>query len=167
MKNNQNILVINTGGTFNKQYDEISGELMIKKNNDFLQEIMKKAKVKDVEIKGLLYKDSLEMTDEDRKLLLKLIQQTKNKKIVIVHGTDTMDKTAEFLAKNVSDKQIVLTGAMVPYSIKKVEAVANLMMGYGYLISNETKGVFISMHGLVKQYTKIKKNKKLGIFECQ
>ena len=106
------------------------------------------------------------MTNEDRKLLLDFINQTKYKKILIIHGTDTMDQTALFLDQNIKDKQIIFTGAMVPYSINKVEAVSNMMMGYGYLLSNKKNGVFISMHGLVEKYKKIKKNRELGLFEC-
>ena len=166
MKNNKNILCINTGGTFNKQYNELNGSLVIKKNNDFIKRILSKSKINNIEVKGIIYKDSLDMTNEDRKLLLDFINQTKYKKILIIHGTDTMDQTALFLDQNIKDKQIVLTGAMVPYSINKVEAVSNMMMGYGYLLSNKKNGVFISMHGLVEKYKKIKKNRELGLFEC-
>ena len=166
MKNNKNILCINTGGTFNKQYNELNGSLVIKKNNDLVKEILKKSKIDNIEVKGIIYKDSLDMTNEDRKLLVEFINQSKYKKILIIHGTDTMDQTALFLDQNLKDKQIILTGAMVPYSINKVEAVANMMMGYGYLLSHKKSGVFISMHGMVEKYKKIKKNRELGLFEC-
>jgi L-asparaginase len=166
MKNNKNILVINTGGTFNKQYNELDGSLIIKKNSDLVKEILNKSKIDTKEIKGIIYKDSLDITDKDRQLLVKFINQSKYKKILIIHGTDTMDKTALFLDKNIKDKQIVLTGAMVPYSISKTEAVSNLMMGYGYLLANNKNNVYISMHGMVEKYEKIKKNRELGMFEC-
>ncbi|MCD4757581.1 MAG: asparaginase domain-containing protein [Arcobacteraceae bacterium] len=167
MKNNKNILVINTGGTFNKQYNPLDGSLMIKKNNDLVKELLNKAQINTIEIKGILYKDSLDITNEDRELLAKLINQTKYKKIIIIHGTDTMDKTALYLDENIKNKQIVLTGAMVPYSISKIEAISNFMIGYGYLLSKEKNGVMIAMHGMVKKYKKIKKNRELGVFECQ
>lgn len=166
MKNNKNILVINTGGTFNKQYNELNGNLIIKKNNNVVKKILSKSKIENIEIKGIIYKDSLDITNEDRKLLVKYINQSKYEKVMIIHGTDTMDQTALYIDKHIKDKQIVLTGAMVPYSINKIEAVANMMMGYGYLLSNEKNGVMISMHGMVKKYKKIKKNRELGVFEC-
>jgi len=86
--------------------------------------------------------------------------------ILLIHGTDTMDKSAEFLAKKIKNKTIVLTGAMQPYSIDPVEATANFMLGFGYLQTACENGVYIAMHGNVKEYTKIKKNKEKGIFEC-
>jgi L-asparaginase len=167
MKNNKNILVINTGGTFNKEYNELNGNLIIKKNNDFIKDIFNKSKVDKIEVKGIIYKDSLDITIEDRKLLVKFINQCKYEKILIIHGTDTMDQTALFLEQNLKNKQIILTGAMVPYSINKIEAVSNLMMGYGYLLSNKKSGVFIAMHCKVEKHKKIKKNRELGVFECQ
>lgn len=167
MKNNKSILVINTGGTFNKQYNPLNGSLIIKKNNDLVKELLEKSHIHTVEIKGLIYKDSLDITNEDRELLVKFINQSKYKKIIIIHGTDTMDQTALYLDENIKDKQIILIGAMIPYSISKIEAVSNFMMGYGYLLSNKKNGVKISMHGMVKSYKKIKKNKELGVFECR
>ena len=166
MKNNKNILLINTGGTFNKQYNELNGSLIIKKNNDVIKDILNKSKIDNIEVKGIIYKDSLDITNEDRRLLVKFINQCKYKKILIIHGTDTMDQTALFLDQNIQNKQIVITGAMVPYKINKVEAVSNMMMGYGYLLSNEKNGVVISMHGMVEKYKKITKNRELGVFEC-
>ncbi len=167
MKNNNNILIINTGGTFNKLYNELNGSLVIKKNNDLIKDIIEKSKINNLEVQGILYKDSLDITFEDRKLLVKFINQCKYKKIIIIHGTDTIDQTALFLEENIKEKEIILTGAMVPYSINKVEAVSNLMMGYGYLLSNHKNGIWISMHGMVKKNENIKKNRELGVFECQ
>lgn len=78
-----------------------------------------------------------------------------------------MDKTAIFLAKNITDKTIVLTGAMHPFSIEPVEATANFMTGYGYLLACNQNGIYIAMHGMVKNHLEIKKNRQKGIFECQ
>jgi len=167
MNNNKNIFIINTGGTFNKQYNELNGHLIIKKNNDLVENILKQSKITDVNVEGLIYKDSLEITNDDRKILVNFINKSKFKKILIIHGTDTMDKTALFLDENIKDKQIVITGAMKPFSIHSVEAVSNFMMGYGYLLSNEKNGVVIAMHGMVENYNKIKKNRELGVFERQ
>ena len=82
----------------------------------------------------------------------------------MVHGTDTMDVTAEYLAEGELDKCIVLTGAMIPYSIDPVEATANLASAYGYLQALEKDGVYIAMNGALDTYSKVKKNRKKGCF---
>jgi len=159
------INIINTGGTFNKDYDEINGKLIVNKTNKYIKQIINKSKIHNINIKGMIYKDSLDITNDDRQKLLNYIQKTKIKKIIIVHGTDTIDKTALFLAKYIKNKTIILTGAMKPFSIDPVEATSNLMSAYGFLQNDTKNDVYICMHGIIKKYTKIKKNKKLGIFE--
>jgi L-asparaginase len=162
------ILIINTGGTFNKIYNEIKGKLIVPKNNIAIENILKLSKISNYHIKGMIYKDSLEITSEDRDKLVSYIQQSKYKKIIIVHGTDTIDQTAKYIAKRVLDKKIVLTAAMKPFSIDPIEATSNFMLAYGFLSSLEVKNnIYISMHGNIKKYTKIKKNYKKGIFECR
>lgn len=160
------VLILNTGGTFNKVYEQISGRLIVPKNNKAVESILEKAKIKDVTLKGIIYKDSLDITKMDREILRKYINKCGYKKILIIHGTDTMDKTASYLFKNIKNKQILLTGAMEPYSIDPVEAVSNMMSGYGFLKNCKKEGIYISMHGFVKKYNKITKNRKLGVFEC-
>lgn len=160
------IFILNTGGTFNKIYDPVNGKLIVEENNNFLNEIIQKGKISHYLLEGILYKDSLDFTQKDREILKQAIEKSGLSKILIIHGTDTIDQSAEFIAQHIQDKQIVFTGAMIPYSIQSVEAVANLMMGYGYLLASQQNGVFISMHGAVKPYNLIKKNKELGIFEC-
>ncbi|MEA3354550.1 MAG: asparaginase domain-containing protein [Campylobacterota bacterium] len=160
------ILILNTGGTFNKIYDEITGELIVPRHNNSLKKIIVKSKLSNIAIDGLIYKDSLNITKRDRQILLEYINKSKIDNIIIVHGTDTMDKTAQYLSGSIINKQIILTGAMKPYSIEKTEAVSNLMAAYGYIQSNKKNGVYISMHGLIKKHNKIKKNKTLGVFEC-
>jgi len=167
VENNKKILVINTGGTFNKRYNEIDGSLIIDKNNNFIEDIFKSSKITQFTIKGLIYKDSLEFSNKHRQKLLDFIKNSDFKKILIVHGTDTVDTTAKYLSDNLKDKQIVLTGAMIPFSIDKLEAVSNFMCGYGFLLGNDQSDVFIAMHGMVLSYEKIKKNKSLGVFECR
>jgi len=128
---------------------------------------MKESKITKLPLYGILYKDSLEITQQDREKLLALIENLEYNKILLIHGTDTMNKSAEFLAKNIKNKTIVITGAMKPYSIDAVEATANFMLGLGFLQSCDEKKVYIAMHGIVKEHTKIRKNKEKGIFECQ
>ena len=166
MINNTNILIINTGGTFNKQYNELTGKLDVLKSNKIIKKIFKKAKIKNIKIKGLIYKDSLDITNKDRKKLAKYIIKSDYEKIIIIHGTDTMNKTAKYLNKKIKNKKIILTGALKPFSIKKVEAVANLMSGYGYLLGMQQNMICISMHSLVVEHIQIKKNYTKGIFEC-
>ena len=166
MKNISKILILNTGGTFNKIYDPVKGELIVPKNNSIINEIANKTKI-ELSIEGLIFKDSLQMDENDRLKIFNYLKDCKYKKIIIIHGTDTMNLTAQFLHDKLKDKQIVLTGAMIPYSIDGIEATSNLMTAYGFLLSNKKGGVFISMHGFVKKHNKIKKNKNLGVFECQ
>lgn len=166
MDKNDKMLIINTGGTFNKVYNQINGNLEVPKDNSAIESILKTSKIKDIKIKGLIYKDSLDINDKDRKELCEYILKSKFSKILIVHGTDTIDKTASYLAKNIKDRSIVLTASMQPFSIDQIEAVSNMMMGYGFLQNCKEKDIFISMHGFVKKHNKIKKNKKLGVFEC-
>ena len=137
------ITVINTGGTFNKRYNPLSGEL---------------------DVLNIISKDSLEMSDVDRELIVKTIKNCKNQNIIIVHGTDTMDLTAKYLDEKIKDKTIILTGAMLPISINKIEATLNFSQAIGFLNSNVKNGIYISMHGSVKNYKNLIKNRELGKF---
>ncbi len=161
----KDILIINTGGTFNKRYNSLKGELEVPTDSIALENILKYFYNLSYEIKNIIHKDSLDIIDSDRKVLAELIRSASQKKILIVHGTDTKDKTAEFLVNLITDKCIVLTGAMVPFSIDSVEANANFSMALGYLLNEPKNGVYIAMHGLVKEYDKVFKNRKIGVFQ--
>lgn len=167
MTNKKKILILNTGGTFNKVYNPLAATLDVAQNNKIIKNIIELSKIKNIKIEGILFKDSLEITTKNRETLAKYIKNSEFKKIIIVHGTDTIDQTAKYLDQYIKDKTIILTAAMKPYSIEKVEATANLMIAYGNILQKTKKGIFISMHGMVKKYNKIKKNRTLGIFECQ
>jgi L-asparaginase len=158
------IVVINTGGTFNKTYNPLTGELDIDREGKALKKI-EESWLKKLEIINIIGKDSLEMTKEDREIILKTVKKIQGKRVIIVHGTDTMDKTANYLAKKNLKKKIILTGAMVPYSINSVEATANFSSAYGYLLSCKKKGIYISMNGTVENYKRVIKNKEKGYFE--
>ncbi len=160
--------IINTGGTFNKRYDPIRGELVVASDNDAVVAALEPVRsALEISIVGLLYKDSLDMDDADRELLSEEVCGSKEKKIVVVHGTDTIDRSAEAIEAAIGNgggKTVVLTGAMVPFSIDPIEAVSNLTFAVssaGFL----KPGVYISMHGLALPYRNIVKNRKLGIFE--
>jgi len=158
------ILVINTGGTFNKHYNPLTGNLDIEKEGKALKEI-EKFWLNTFKIINIIGKDSLDMTKQDRAEILKVIRNSSEKRVIIIHGTDTMDKTANYLAKAKLNKKIVLTGAMVPYSINPVEATANFSSAYGYLLGINKKGVHISMNGRIKNHKRVIKNKEKGYFE--
>lgn len=160
--------IFNTGGTFNKVYDPVTGKLEVPFDNEAIEEIVESFAYR-VEIAGMLYKDSLEMTDEDREQLVNIIDVDDEEVYVIVHGTDTMDLTAKALAEWMDEEEeervIVLTGAMVPYSIDKTEASVNLGMALGYAATQPAPGVYICMSGIIAPYNRIRKNREEGIFE--
>ena len=161
MKNH--ILIINTGGTFNKFYDPLSGELKVDKGSRTLDEIAAKW-LTSFEIINIIGKDSLEMSNHDRLELLATISQTDRKKIIVIHGTDTMHITAEYLADADLEKQIILTGAMVPYYIDPVEASSNFASAYGYLNSLKESGIYIAMNGVIAPHSSIFKDRNKGCF---
>jgi len=158
------ILIISTGGTFNKVYNPISGNLDIDINSNALKEIAKYW-LTEFEIINIIGKDSLDMTNIDREEILQTIQNSKYQKIVIVHGTDTIDKTAQYLDNAKIDKSIVLTGAMVPFSINPIEATANLASAFGYIKGIKQNGIFIAMNGVMGNFKKVIKNRTKGYFE--
>jgi len=157
-------LIIDTGGTFNKIYNPLNGQLEIDKTNQALLSISK-AWMIDFTIVNIIGKDSLDMTHEDRVVIAKTIKNSKFTNIIIIHGTDTMDKTADFLKKEGFDKKIILTGAMIPYSINPIEATANFTSAYGYLNSIKRSDIYISMNGVIELSENIIKNREKGKFE--
>jgi len=157
------IFIISTGGTFNKIYNLHNGELVIDKESEAVEEIASKWLCK-FEIINIIGKDSLQINNQDRLLLLASIDQSKYDDIIVIHGTDTMDITAEYLSNGDLDKRIVLTGAMVPYFIDTVEATANLASAFGYLQTLNKNGVYIVMNGIFGSYDQIKKDRKNAKF---
>jgi len=164
-----NITILNTGGTFNKIYDPIIGKLIVPKHNKSIKIILNNfiKSNKKPKIKGLIFKDSLEFTTKDRDKIIKRISKSKSNKIIIIHGTDTIDLTAKHIQKRINNKIIILTGAMQPFSIEPIEATANLCSAYGYIQSCNKNGIYISMNGQIQPYNKIKKDRIAGVFKCQ
>ncbi len=158
------ITVINTGGTFNKIYNPINGELEVSKDNKALDEILSFCYNIDFEVINIISKDSLDMNNQDRELMVKTINASKNSEFIIVHGTDTMDLSAEYISSNIKDKKVIFVGSMLPISINKIEATLNFASAIGFLNSNIENGIYISMHGSVKNYNKLRKNRDLGQF---
>lgn len=157
------MLILNTGGTFNKRYDPIKGELFVPNDNLAIERIIESLVIP-ISVQGVIYKDSLEMDNDDRTVLAQSVILSNENIIIIVHGTDTMDLSAEYLATLSLDKVVVFTGAMIPFSIDSVEATANLSMAIGYAQS-AVCGVHIVMQGILGTYTQVKKNKSAGKFE--
>ena len=158
------ILIINTGGTFNKVYNPLTGNLDIDLKGKALNDIAKHW-LNEFKIINIVGKDSLDINNIDRETLVKTIKESYEESIIIVHGTDTIDKSAKFLDAANLEKEIILTGAMVPYSIDPIEATANFASAYGYLNAINKNGVYIAMNGVIKDYTSVIKNKEKGYFE--
>lgn len=158
------MLILNSGGTFNKRYNPISGELEVPYDNYAIESVLHSVD-EDISLAGVVYKDSLEMDVNDRKMLASIIMESKEDTFIIVHGTDTMHLTAEFLGEIFDDRKIILTGAMNPFEIDKVEASLNLGVALGFSKAVTQNGVYICMSGNIEPWDKIVKNKELGKFE--
>ena len=158
------ITVLNTGGTFNKRYNPIKGLLEVPTDNIALDKIVKSCFNVEFDIKNIVSKDSLDFIQEDRETILKEIQNSTSDKIIIIHGTDTVDLTAKFIEDKVKEKKIVFTGAMVPMSIDEVEATMNFSQAIGFLNAPIENGIYLSMHGSVIEYSKLKKDRSVGQF---
>ena len=156
------ITFITVGGTIDKVYFDAKSDYEVGETNIDL--ILKNARVNfDYEIVSLLKKDSLEMNDKDRNMILNTILNQKNDKIIITHGTDTMVETAKKLA-DIKDKTIVLTGAMEPARFKTSDAVFNLGSAVA-AVQSLPKGVYLSISGRIFNPMNVKKNRDLKLFE--
>lgn len=160
------ILILSTGGTFNKVYNRKTGKLDIDPSFKAFESIQN-AWLSNFHFDSIIHKDSLEFTDSDREILKRYLTQSSYEKIVVVHGTDTIDKSAKVIADANIKKQILFTGAMVPFSINPIEATANLASAVGFLYANTQTGLFISMNGIIGSYKKVVKNREAGYFELQ
>ena len=158
------MLILNSGGTFNKRYNSLNGELEVPYDNMAIEKIMSNVNGA-YNLAGVVYKDSLEMDFNDRKMLANIIYESTDDKFIIVHGTDTMHVTAEFLSEIFEDRKIVLTGAMKPLEVDNIEASFNLGMAIGFMHSEVKNGVYICMSGLIEPWDHIVKNKSIGKFE--
>jgi len=161
---NKKMLILNSGGTFNKRYNPISGELEVPFDNYAIEKILDSFH-EDYNLAGVVYKDSLEMDLSDRKMLASIIMESNEETFIIVHGTDSMQLSAEFLDEIFDDRKIVLVGAMNPFEIDKIEASLNLGIAIGFSKVNTQKGVYICMNGYIEVWNKLEKNKQKGQFE--
>jgi len=157
------IRIFITGGTFDKDKNELNGELFFKDSH--LPEMLRLGRCKvDVDIRTLMMIDSLEMTEEDRDLIARHCETAEENKIVITHGTDTMTDTAKILAEKIRDKSIVLTGAMIPYKFGSSDGLFNLGSALAF-VQTLHNGVYIAMNGKCFNWNNVRKNKQTGMFE--
>jgi len=157
------IRIFVTGGTFDKEYNEIEGSLYFKDTH--LPEMLKLGRCKvEVQLRTLMMIDSLEMTDEDRQVLLDQCRKAREEKIVITHGTDTMEQTAKMLGKSIVNKTVVLTGAMIPYKFGSSDGLFNLGSALAF-VQTLPHGVYIAMNGRYFTWDNVRKNRKTGEFE--
>ncbi|MCA6440476.1 MAG: asparaginase [Chitinophagaceae bacterium] len=157
------IHIIVTGGTFDKEYNFISGELYFRETH--LQELLEKGRSQlPVRISQLMLKDSLEMTQQDRELIVASCNASEEERIVITHGTDTMTDTAKFLAKEINNKTVVLTGAMIPIKFGSSDGLFNLGSSLAFAQSLP-HGIYVAMNGRYFYWDKVRKNRQSGIFE--
>jgi L-asparaginase len=157
------IRIFITGGTFDKEYNEITGQLYFKDTH--MQELLEKGRNKvPVKIRTLMMIDSLDMTAEDRELILHQCIKCDENKIIITHGTDTMSETAKLLAGKIKDKTIVLTGAMIPIKFGSSDGLFNLGSSLAF-VQALPPGVYVAMNGRYFNWDNVRKNKQTGIFE--
>jgi L-asparaginase len=159
------IQIFVTGGTFDKEYNYITGTLYFK--NTHIPAMLEKGRSSlDIDVKTLMMIDSLEMSETDRLVIALNCEKTKADQIVITHGTDRMVKTAEYLAsfKDLK-KTIVLTGAMIPYPFgTSSDGFFNLGSALAF-VQILPPGIYIVMNGRYFQWDQVEKNQKTGIFE--
>jgi len=159
------IRILITGGTFDKEYNELTGELFFKQTH--IGDMLKLGRCRlPVTVETLMMIDSLEMTDAGRRQILERCAAAGERRIVVTHGTDTVAETAAVLGKNIGDKTIVLTGAMVPYTFGSSDGLFNLGTALAF-VQTLPRGVFVAMNGRYFPWNSVRKNRRLGVFETR
>jgi L-asparaginase len=160
------IRILVTGGTFDKRYDELRGTLSFQETH--LPEMLRLGRCRvDVAIETLMMIDSLDMTEADRASIVTRCRAAAETRIVITHGTDTMVETARALATSrppLSDKTIVLTGAMVPYAFGSSDGLFNLGSALSF-VQALPAGIYLAMNGRCFEWDRVRKNRETGVFE--
>lgn len=159
------IQVFVTGGTFDKDYDYITGKLFFKDTS--LKQMLERGRCQvPLDIKTLMMIDSLDMTEADRQIIEHNCRRTESNKILITHGTDTMENTARYLANaKIERKTIVLTGAMIPYAFgSSSDGFFNLGTALA-MVQLLPAGVYVAMNGRCFSWDNVRKNKQTGFFE--
>ena len=157
------IRVLVTGGTFDKEYNERTGELYFKDTH--LGEMLRLGRSRvDVTVQTIMMIDSLDMSDADRALIVENCRRAPEERIVITHGTDTMTETAAAVARSVTGKTVVLTGAMVPYAFGSSDGLFNLGSALSF-VQALPPGVYIAMNGKCFPWDRVRKNRERAEFE--
>ena len=160
----ERIRIFVTGGTFDKDYNEIAGELYFDRTH--LPDMLQLGRCHlDVQVETLMMIDSLQMTGDDRQLILRRCREASEARIVITHGTDTMEQTAAVLGREIADKTIVLTGAMVPYKFGSSDGLFNLGTALAF-VQTLPAGVYVAMNGRCFNWHSVRKNRERGVFEA-
>lgn len=157
------IRILVTGGTFDKKYNERNGELFFQDTH--VAEMLRLGRSRvDVTIRTVMMIDSLEMTDADRALIVQNCLQSDEDRIVITHGTDTMTETAAAVARAVTGKTVVLTGAIIPYAFGSSDGLFNLgsALSFAQVLP---AGVYVAMNGKCFGWERVRKNRERGEFE--
>ncbi len=157
------IKLLITGGTFDKEYNELNGELFFRGTHLHEMLALGRSRVP-VKARTLMMIDSLLMTAAHRRKILGECLAAKEKRIVITHGTDTMPETARLLGPKIKDKTVVLTGAMVPYKFGSSDGMFNLGSALSFAQALPP-GVYIAMNGRCFNWDNVRKNKVRGEFE--
>ncbi len=159
------ILILATGGTFDKEYDELAGRLDF--HDTHVPKMLELGRCRlEVVVRTAMMVDSLEMTEADRELLLAQCRRAKEERIVVTHGTDTMVETAAALARGLegSGKTVVLTGAMIPFAFGSSDGLFNLGSALSF-VQTLPPGVYLAMNGRWFPWNDARKNRELGVFE--
>jgi L-asparaginase len=152
-----------TGGTFDKDYDEVGGRLFFRDTH--VHEMLRLGRCRlEVQVRTLMMVDSLDMSDADRRLILENCRSAAEERIVVTHGTDTMVETARVLGEAALPKTVVMTGAMVPYAFGSSDGLFNLGSALSFAQALP-HGVFIAMNGHCFPWDNVTKNKAQGVFE--
>jgi L-asparaginase len=158
------IRVFVTGGTFDKEYDELSGQLFFHETH--VPEMLRLGRcLLNVEVTSLMMIDSLEMTEAGRRQIAERCGECAERRIVITHGTDTMVETAAHLGRSTQGKTVVLTGAMVPYKFGSSDGLFNLGSALAF-VQTLPPGVYVAMNGRCFAWDRVRKNKEKGVFEA-
>ncbi len=157
------IQILLTGGTFDKEYNELTGKLFFKDSH--LPEMLSLGRSRlNIQVDTLMMIDSLDMSEQDRETIAQQCISSQYDQIVVTHGTDTLVRTAGVIANLVSNKTIVITGAMIPYKFGSSDGMFNLGSALAFAQTLEP-GVYIAMNGRYFSHDNCLKNKETGEFE--
>jgi L-asparaginase len=161
------IWVFVTGGTFDKEYNERTGQLFFRATH--LPEMLRLGRCRvDVAIRTLMMIDSLDMGPADREIIVEACRQAPDPRMVVTHGTDTMVETGRALAAAfppAAGKTIVLTGAMVPYAFGSSDGLFNLGSALSF-VQVLPAGIYVAMNGRCFGWDQVRKNVETGNFEA-